>query len=272
MQPAAHFFLQPVELSLAGAVTGIVAGGHFQQLFGGPVQGGILGSHLHKMKAAHQHIRLEPGDNVQDPLVGAAAEKDALSILLNQQVLLVKEGVRVAVQGQSGAVSAVGPGQVIAGRKGDTRGDFQGVIGKNKTGPALQLLGQADEFAGCVLVETEGIPPQVYWGGAVDFQEPDKAVSVVIVAVGKDGKIDRREVDAERFCVVGEGAGLAGIEEDFKAAGLDVQAQTVLGGLTESTRFSNQIIAEQNSCHILHRTLIGQRPDKAHGIEEGRHN
>ena len=28
-------------------------------------------------------------------------------------------------------------------------------------------------------------------------------------------------------------------------------------GLTESTRFSNQIIAEQNSCHILHRTLYG---------------
>ena len=182
------------------------------------------------MKAAHQHIRLEPGDDVQDSLVGAATDKDALSVLLNQQVLLVEEGVRAAVQGQSGAVSAVGPGQVIAGRKGDARGDFQGVIGENKPGIVFQFLGQADEFAGCVLMEAEGIPPQVYWGGAVDFQEPDKAVSVVIVAVGKDGKIDRREVDAERFCVVGEGTGLAGVEEDFVVAGFDVQAQTVLAG------------------------------------------
>jgi hypothetical protein len=46
----------------------------------------------------------------------------------------------------------------------------------------------------------------------------------------KDGKIDRREVDAELFSVVGEGAGLAGVEENFMAAGFDVQAQTVLAG------------------------------------------
>ena len=48
--------------------------------------GNILG-----MKTAHQHIRPEPAQDVQNALVGAAAEEDAPVPVVDQQILLVTE-------------------------------------------------------------------------------------------------------------------------------------------------------------------------------------
>ena len=89
-QAAAHALLHDAGGPFACAVGGVVNGGELQQFFRQlrDASGVRL---LHEMKSAHQHIRLEMVDYIQDAAVGTAAEQNALFFFLYKQVLLVPE-------------------------------------------------------------------------------------------------------------------------------------------------------------------------------------
>ena len=55
----------------------------------------VVQRHAHKVEAANQHVRTEPAGNVQDALVGTAAEEDPASVFFDEQVLFMPEIFRV---------------------------------------------------------------------------------------------------------------------------------------------------------------------------------
>ena len=120
VQPVAQDFLQDGVLLRAGAVAGVKVGvirGHGLAPLNQP---GIIGGELLEMEAAHEHIGPEPVQQIQHPLVGAAAEQDAFSVLLDQQRLLVAELLRQeeskgsmgSSRGRSLQVCRVSPGAI----------------------------------------------------------------------------------------------------------------------------------------------------------------
>ena len=48
--------------------------------------------HLHLVKTADEHIGFEPMDNVFDPFVGTAADKNSLASIPEQQILFMIKG------------------------------------------------------------------------------------------------------------------------------------------------------------------------------------
>ena len=139
MQAIPHPLLQEGELGLAGAVAGVVSGRIGQQ----PSRRGTEGVpihcrvQLHEVESAHQHIRPEPVHDVQNPLVGASADADGLSILPDQQVLLMPEIVRpgyaILPDIQAEGIHRDDFGAVIAGEEGEPFAQFHLVLHEDQS-------------------------------------------------------------------------------------------------------------------------------------------
>ena len=82
--------LHEIVLCNACAVAGVVFRIKSVELFGVALQPLVAGQ-LHEVKAADQHIRMKPFQNIQNALVRAAADQNAAAVFLDQQIVLVAE-------------------------------------------------------------------------------------------------------------------------------------------------------------------------------------
>lgn len=142
IQPAAQEFLQNSILRLTGAVAGIVPGGEMGKLPDGISQLPACRVHADEVEAADKHIGLEPAQDIQHTLVGAAAEKILFSILFQQQILLVEISIvhvnAVFPEGLPENAKGKGPLQIIAGAQGDAPGQLQNIGHRDQPGISLQ--------------------------------------------------------------------------------------------------------------------------------------
>ena len=89
MEPVAEAVFQVAIGVLAGAVTGEVASGELAQSIRNGWQ--ILRRGAHEVEAAHENIRAEVPDDIENAAVGTAAEEDAPAVLFDEEVELVPE-------------------------------------------------------------------------------------------------------------------------------------------------------------------------------------
>jgi len=231
--PVPQSFPQHSVLGLAGAVAGKIPGGTGGQLPGSFGQLPALGLHFDEVEAAKEHIGPEPVQDIQQALVGAAAEAVFSVVCFQQQVLLMEVGIvgmdTVFTDTLAKDTEGEGPQQIIAGAQGDARPDLQHILHRDQPGMVFQCRVQTNVPAAAEMFP-EGMAAEIHRGVVIFCQEPCQASAVVIVAVGQDAEIHGIQVDAQLFRIVRKGTGLACIEEDGVAAGFDQQAQAVLGG------------------------------------------
>ena len=94
MQPIAHNGFEIFILPLSGAMTGVKKGGPLQKRLCCMVQNICIrpyGFQLGEMETAETNIGLKPVGDVEDPSVGAAAEKDCVSLFFQGHIDLVSE-------------------------------------------------------------------------------------------------------------------------------------------------------------------------------------
>ena len=89
MEPVAEAVFQVAIGVLAGAVAGEVACGELAQSSCNGWQAVRWGAH--EVEAAHENIRLEVPDDIENAAVGTAAEEDAPAVLFDEKVELVPE-------------------------------------------------------------------------------------------------------------------------------------------------------------------------------------
>ena len=89
MEPVAEAVFQVAIGELAGAVTGEVACGELAQSSCNGWQAVRRGAH--EVEAAHENIRAEVPDDIENAAVGASAEEDAPVLFLDEKVELVPE-------------------------------------------------------------------------------------------------------------------------------------------------------------------------------------
>ena len=101
MQLVAEAATQVVIGLLAGAVTGEVASGELAQSSCNGWQ--VLRRGAHEVEAAHENIRAEVSDDIENAAVGASAEEDAPALLFDEEVELVPEIIGHADSATQGA-------------------------------------------------------------------------------------------------------------------------------------------------------------------------
>ena len=79
---------------MAGVVNRVVGTEDFRR-FRQAFLSRVVQRHAHKVEAANQHVRTEPAGNVQDALVGTAAEEDPAPVFFDEQVLFMTEIFRI---------------------------------------------------------------------------------------------------------------------------------------------------------------------------------
>ena len=89
---------QKHKLRFTGAMSGVISRIVAEQFLRSVLQRRraiTIGIQLHKMESPHQNIRPEPLHNIQNTLMGAAADADSFSVLFDQQILFVVEYIRI---------------------------------------------------------------------------------------------------------------------------------------------------------------------------------
>ena len=190
--PVTQAFLQHGVLLLSGAVAGEVAGGVFLQLAKRISKLPSVGIHADEVEAAEEHIRTEPAEDVQQSLVGTAAEAVFTAVFLQQQILFVEIVIVhmdiVLPDGLAEDAEREGAQQIIAGAQGDALGDFQHILHTDQPGIFLQGRIQTDVFSAAE-VFSEGVTVYVDRRMVIDLQEPFQTAAVVVVTVGEDAQI-----------------------------------------------------------------------------------
>ena len=180
------------------------------------------------MEAADKHIRLKPPGNVQNTLVGTAADEDLLSRFFHQQILLVAEILRdpdaVFFRRHSGGIRR----RQRDGQQGDAFPQPGFSIGKAQPGISLQQRIDADVFSFCVVPGRKGMAAEKNRGMVIDIQKADKTVSVVMVGMGQHRQFHCLQIHTHFFRVVRKGSGFSRVKQKSPVPGFDVQAQAVL--------------------------------------------
>ena len=229
MQPA-HLPGHELVLRPAGAVAGVKHGAAAVQLPGVAGQR-LVQRQAIEMEAAHQDVRPEPVHDVQDPLVGAPADEDPPARLLDQQVVLVPEVLGLEgpalLHRQTKAAQVVPAGLPVAGGKGQARRQDRLLPGQVQPGAGRQGGVKADVPLRAVVMGLEGVFVEVDRRGAVQLQKAGQPAAVVVVPMGEDRQVHRREIDPQSRRVAGKEAALPHIEQNLVPAGLDVKGEAV---------------------------------------------
>lgn len=192
MQTILHFFFQECILFRAGAMGCIVDGIVFQQVSGKVFQilKAILftGIHFHQVKTADEYIRPEPGNDVFDSFVRAAADEDALALMMNEQVLFMQETIiRLRIAAcfrQAKGRNRKRALQIVAGKEGKTMRQGREIACVAEAGMTPEALVDADEFTFSIIVISECQLGDKNRGIWIEFQERFDAAAVIIMTMG----------------------------------------------------------------------------------------
>ena len=224
--------LQPGCGGFACAMPGVEAGGQGKQVRSRFVDAFCTG--FGKVEASDEDIGTEVGGDVEDAAVGTAADENAFSCFLDEQVLFVAEDIGGMLSFKDGA-HAISCGGVGAGEKcGRVQGDAGGYgVCSGRDGAEARVAGQRggqpDVFARGIEMRLEGMRVHPDGGMGVELQKAGDAAAVVIVPVGEDGHVHRAQVDAQLRRIVGKGGGGPGVEKNAMPSGLNQEAEPVLG-------------------------------------------
>ena len=141
VKPITEGFLQNGILLLAGTVTGVIPDGEFLKLVYRFGKFPATGLHADEVETAEEHIRPEPAEDIQQTLVGTAAEAVFSALFFQQEILLMEVivvGVNTVFPDRLPENSkSEGSEQIIAGTKSDALCNFQHIIDENQPGIIL---------------------------------------------------------------------------------------------------------------------------------------
>ena len=246
-QLVAEDFFQDIERLLTGAVAGVIhrVRARSQLLRDALDQLARLDdaaeARVDEVKAREHRVGraaedlLRAAQNVHDAAVRAAAEQRRPAALRNDEVLLVAELVHRVVVADLLAQRVVRVRPIIArqaaGEQRQLVVDGRDALGKAETGLVLfERLVEPDERAlgrGHDVVAAPGFFLQVHRRVAVALAEQLQPAAVVVVRVGEERRVHRRDIDAELFGVFKEHRVGAHVKEDAVLVRRDVHGQAV---------------------------------------------
>ena len=171
------------------------------------------------MEAANKHVGRKPLANIEYSLVGATAEKHALSVLLNKKILLVEK----ILAAQNAVFYAFLPCRVgfictlslVAGEKSYSIADLKHLINENDALTFRKAWVKPDVFKRSVIMLSKSAPIYIYGRFLVYFQKLAKTAAVVIMPVGYHSDIRRRNIHAELLGIARKKLACAHIKENI---------------------------------------------------------
>ena len=155
--------------------------------------------------------------------MGAAADQDFFSVFLDQKIMLMQKTVGnkffSAFLRQSVSGIGICRNPIIAGIQGQSGCRFCFVIYKAKPvgGPNCRI--NADVFFGTIMKVAKSMTADIDRGNAVFFKKGHQTAAVVIVSVGKYGKVSLGQVDSQSCCIGKKSICLPEIKQDFMVIG-----------------------------------------------------
>ena len=205
----------------------------------------------HEVEPADEDVGLKPLLDVQDALVGAAAEEDPSPMLRHQQVLLMPEVVwhelAARARREPKGVDLVRGHPVVAREELEPVSQVEVVARVDEPVRLPERRVKADVLLPGVSMLLEGMPAEVDRRMVVELEEGRETAAMVVVAVRDDHGVDRAEVDAKPSCVVREGGRLARVEEGRSRVRLHEEAQPVLGDESLSAR---RVLRKRRDAHL----------------------
>ena len=231
INPVTQGILQNGILLLTGTVAGEIPGRIIIQIPDGIAEFFAMGIHTDEMESAKKHIRPEPAEDIQQSLVGTAAETVFFSSFFQKKILLMEIVIigmsLILSDGLAKDTKLEWPQQIVAGTQRDTGFNLQNIIHRDQSGIALQFGIQSDVlFAAEILPESMRV--DINRGMIIYFQEPFQTAAVVIVTVRQYAEIHDIQINSQFHGIVREGTGLAGIKQNGPGSGLDQQTQAML--------------------------------------------
>ncbi len=188
------------------------------------------------VEPAHEHIRPEPVKQVAHAFVRTAAEQHPPPVFFRQQVDLVAEILRL----QHAVFHDLQPAcaRRIALFEPCGRDELERITERDgcirhidkPPGMPLQRRVQPDVFFRPVVMRLKRMAAQIQRRCPVQRQKTFQPAAMVVMPVGEHRRIHRSQVHPQRRRVGGKRTGLAGVQQNAAAGGLDIQAQAVFCG------------------------------------------
>lgn len=237
MEPVAERLFQIFKRAESRAVAGVILGRKLCQVPGGEIErcpALLIGFQRPEVESAHEHVGPQPLYDVQNALVGTAADDHEPSAFPEAEILFVREVVRlrmpIAHHEQILAVRGKGPRFFVAGAKPHVVVQRQNVVRRHDAGMPGQRGGHAYFPIVCGEVTFKGAAMHIDGGVLVHGEEAGQTSGVIVVPVGHDGHVHKAQIYAQMHGVAGKGVRLSCVEENAVLFRFDVEAQTVLGG------------------------------------------
>jgi len=181
------------------------------------------------MEAAYQNIRMKPIHDVQDSLVGTAADENALVIFRQQQINLMAEIIRnkagICLKGKTEGMNRIFMGAGVTAQEHKAGKRFENILHRFQTGEDTECRVKADIFSGTVVMGFESIATEIDRGIGHKLKKTADSAAMVIVTMGEDSKIGGLQVNAHVGCIIDKGTALSHVEENIVSVGFNEETE-----------------------------------------------